>query len=155
MGRALPTIILAFAVLVRQPPQVEHPSTTLQAAGACIASIGRSFLQAVGAMYSMQGGRQTSAYSQAADSLPQKASTGPSGAAGAEADSVSESADNIAFPRLYGYEIVRELPHQADAFTQGLEYDRRCAKTAKGDGFRCTDIFWESTGEVLGPLQPL
>ena len=61
----------------------------------------------------------------------------------------SPDAVDSAFPWLYGYDIVRELPHQADAFTQGLEYDKRCTKTVKGDGFECVDIFWESTGEHL------
>lgn len=48
-------------------------------------------------------------------------------------------------PELLTYRIVRELPHDPEAFTQGLQYDVACT----ADGSNCTDIFWESTGECL------
>ena len=35
---------------------------------------------------------------------------------------------------------MAEYPHDAAAFTQGLEYDERC------DGGTCKQVFWESTG---------
>ena len=43
--------------------------------------------------------------------------------------------------QLYDYKVVKEYPHDPDAFTQGLEFDRRC-----DSGNYCRDIFWESTG---------
>ena len=39
-------------------------------------------------------------------------------------------------PQLYSYDIVETYPHDPNAFTQGLDYD-------KVDG---ADVFWESTG---------
>lgn len=51
-----------------------------------------------------------------------------------------------AAPALFTYRIVKELPHDPAAFTQGLQYDRRCADGPKN----CTDVFWESTGEGPG-----
>lgn len=38
--------------------------------------------------------------------------------------------------KMYTYEVVRKLPHDARAFTQGLEYE------VNGD----VEVFWESTG---------
>ena len=35
---------------------------------------------------------------------------------------------------------MQTYPHDPNAFTQGLEYDKSCNATA------CQDIFWESTG---------
>jgi glutamine cyclotransferase len=43
-------------------------------------------------------------------------------------------------PQLYGYSIVAEFPHDARAFTQGLQHDTVCEANA------CRDVFWESTG---------
>ena len=39
-------------------------------------------------------------------------------------------------PKLFTYEVVRELPHDPRAFTQGLQFDRHNGK----------EVFWESTG---------
>lgn len=51
-------------------------------------------------------------------------------------------------PDLYGYRVVREFPHQPDAFTQGLEFERRCEQTsADGKAGQCRDVLWESTGD--------
>ena len=46
-------------------------------------------------------------------------------------------------PRLQTYHIARVLPHDPDAFTQGLEFDKICDNST-GD---CKDVFWESTGD--------
>ncbi|GAB4818412.1 hypothetical protein N2152v2_005458 [Parachlorella kessleri] len=48
----------------------------------------------------------------------------------------------LAGPELLTYKVVQEFPHDPEAFTQGLQYDRACA----ADGFSCKDILWESTG---------
>lgn len=45
-------------------------------------------------------------------------------------------------PTLLVAEIKAAYPHDARAFTQGLEYDER---NCDGQG-KCTEIFWESTG---------
>lgn len=37
-------------------------------------------------------------------------------------------------------QALQTYPHDPDAFTQGLEYQRACNRTG------CQDIFWESTG---------
>lgn len=59
-------------------------------------------------------------------------------------------------PKLYGYTITRELPHQQEAFTQGLEFERRCAPKAAGEKKgRCRDILWESTGSETPRLLAL
>jgi glutamine cyclotransferase len=39
-------------------------------------------------------------------------------------------------PQLFTYDMVKEYPHDPDAFTQGLQFD------SSGD----TEFFWESTG---------
>ena len=39
-------------------------------------------------------------------------------------------------PKIFTYEIVRELPHDPRAFTQGLQFDRHEGR----------ETFWESTG---------
>lgn len=44
-------------------------------------------------------------------------------------------------PLLFGYEVVAEYPHDARAFTQGLQHDSLCSSADS-----CTDVFWESTG---------
>lgn len=44
---------------------------------------------------------------------------------------------------LSNYSIIQTYPHDPNAFTQGLEYDRICNST---DASSCQDIFWESTG---------
>ncbi|EIE19700.1 glutamine cyclotransferase [Coccomyxa subellipsoidea C-169] len=41
-----------------------------------------------------------------------------------------------ATPQLFTYDVVKEYPHDPDAFTQGLQFDRAGA----------TEFFWESTG---------
>lgn len=38
--------------------------------------------------------------------------------------------------KMYTYEIVRQLPHDATAFTQGIEYEV----------YKGREVFWESTG---------
>lgn len=48
-------------------------------------------------------------------------------------------------PTILTYSKVAEYPHDPDAFTQGLEYDRSC-KTDSSSVEKCSDIFWESTG---------
>ena len=103
--------------------------------------------QAICALFTRQDGSAGPASSSTADSATQAAGDSPLSGSSTEGGLPPEDAGPAGgFPRLYSYEVVRELPHQADAFTQGLEYDKQCAKTAKGDGFECTDIFWESTG---------
>ncbi len=44
-----------------------------------------------------------------------------------------------ATPQLFTYDVVKEYPHDPDAFTQGLQFDRAGA----------TEFFWESTGRQL------
>ena len=39
-------------------------------------------------------------------------------------------------PQLYGYTMIKEYPHDPDAFTQGLDFDRNAT----------LEFFWESTG---------
>ena len=46
------------------------------------------------------------------------------------------SASPSSGPQLYSYDIIETYPHDPNAFTQGLDYD-------KVDG---ADVFWESTG---------
>ena len=46
------------------------------------------------------------------------------------------SASPSSGPQLYSYDIIETYPHDPNAFTQGLDYD-------KVDG---ADAFWESTG---------
>ncbi|KAF8068414.1 hypothetical protein HT031_002103 [Scenedesmus sp. PABB004] len=46
---------------------------------------------------------------------------------------------------LYGYEVVAEYPHDARAFTQGLQYDTLCSGPP-GAQSDCRAVFWESTG---------
>eukprot|EP00887_Chlorella_sp_A99_P001214 scaffold14.g1214.t1 len=46
-------------------------------------------------------------------------------------------------PKLYTFRIVKELPHDPGAFTQGLQFDRLCEG---GKGGRCREVLWESTG---------
>ncbi|KAK9807120.1 hypothetical protein WJX73_007187 [Symbiochloris irregularis] len=48
-------------------------------------------------------------------------------------------------PKVFVYETVKEYPHDPTAFTQGLEFEPRCTKDAKGVE-TCVDAFWESTG---------
>ena len=50
-------------------------------------------------------------------------------------------------PRLYGYKVAATFPHDPQAFTQGLEYDRVCS--GAGGKQRCDDVLWESTGAHL------
>lgn len=45
-------------------------------------------------------------------------------------------------PRLYTFEVVRELPHDPRAFTQGLQFDVHEGR----------EVFWESTG-IYGQSQ--
>ena len=100
-------------------------------------------------MYTRHSGSDVPRSSRTADSAAQQASVRRPSDVSTDGGSLPDEAGLAGdFPWLYGYEVVRELPHQADAFTQGLEYDKRCAKTSAGDGFECTDIFWESTGAL-------
>lgn len=46
-------------------------------------------------------------------------------------------------PRLHSYDIKAVYPHNPNAFTQGLEYEKLCFSAAN-----CTDILWESTGNL-------
>ncbi len=151
-GRAIATICAAFAVLVQKPTPSsigaicaaavpQQPRLKTAADNANIAA------QAVCAVYTGQTGSSSPASNQTAGKAAQQASVSQSSDT-VSADGASDDAGPAGvFPWLYGYEVVRELPHQADAFTQGLEFDKRCAKTPAGDGFECTDIFWESTGK--------
>ncbi|GBF98197.1 hypothetical protein Rsub_10697 [Raphidocelis subcapitata] len=47
-------------------------------------------------------------------------------------------------PKLYGYSVKNEMPHDPNAFTQGLVYAPRC--TGPNGGPPCEDFFYESTG---------
>ncbi len=40
-------------------------------------------------------------------------------------------------PQLFTYDLVKEYPHDPNAFTQGIEFDRNGA----------LEFFWESTGK--------
>ena len=112
--------------------------------------------QAVCAVYTRQTGSNVPVPDQTAGKATQQGSVSRPSDISADGGSLPDAAGPAgAFPRLYGYEVVRELPHQADAFTQGLEFDKRCAKTAAGDGFECTDIFWESTGALACAAMPV
>jgi hypothetical protein len=44
-------------------------------------------------------------------------------------------------PQLWGYDVVTELPHDARAYTQGLQHDVICDAQNS-----CSEVFWESTG---------
>ena len=59
-----------------------------------------------------------------------------------EADEAGEDADGGASdaPAVYTYTLVAEFPHDPQAFTQGLQFDRACG------GGSCRDVLWESTG---------
>lgn len=48
-------------------------------------------------------------------------------------------------PRVYRHRVVRELPHDRQAFTQGLQFDRVCDGEGEGED-ACREVFWESTG---------
>ena len=56
------------------------------------------------------------------------------------------SQDGQAGPELLTYKVVNEFPHDPEAFTQGLQFDRAC----EGDGSSCKDVLWESTGGWVG-----
>lgn len=45
-------------------------------------------------------------------------------------------------PTLWTYSVTAEYPHDSQAFTQGLQFDRVCDDDSKA----CYDVFWESTG---------
>lgn len=47
-------------------------------------------------------------------------------------------------PRLFRFNVVDELPHDSQAFTQGLQFDRICE--TGGQKHKCREVFWESTG---------
>ena len=48
---------------------------------------------------------------------------------------------------LSNVQALQTYPHDPDAFTQGLEYQRVCNRTG------CHEVFWESTGAAaLGQL---
>lgn len=61
-------------------------------------------------------------------------------------------ASRTLLPKIYAYETVHEYPHDASAFTQGLEYDKNCTMGSNG-AQTCVDRLWESTGKHswLGP----
>ena len=44
-------------------------------------------------------------------------------------------------PRLHSYDIKAVYPHNPNAFTQGLEFEKLCNPPGN-----CTDVLWESTG---------
>jgi hypothetical protein len=46
-------------------------------------------------------------------------------------------------PTLFKVQVMAELPHDAGAFTQGLQYDVVCDDE---EGAACREVFWESTG---------
>ncbi|KAL4444056.1 hypothetical protein ABPG75_011793 [Micractinium tetrahymenae] len=46
-------------------------------------------------------------------------------------------------PRVYRFRVLRELPHDHRAFTQGLQFDRICDGESRSN---CREVFWESTG---------
>ena len=46
-----------------------------------------------------------------------------------------------ASPQLYTYDLVKEYPHDSNAFTQGIEFDRSGT----------LEFFWESTGKDSNP----
>lgn len=48
-------------------------------------------------------------------------------------------------PNLYTYEVIRELPHDRTAYTQGLQYEKICDRD-DGSESSCREIMWESTG---------
>lgn len=48
-------------------------------------------------------------------------------------------------PNLFTYNVVAEYPHDPEAFTQGLEFERRC-KDKPSPASACRNILWESTG---------
>ena len=48
-------------------------------------------------------------------------------------------------PRVFAYETLQEFPHDPTAFTQGLEFEKRCVAGEAG-AQTCVDAFWESTG---------
>mmetsp|Transcript_27745 Transcript_27745/g.70722 ORF Transcript_27745/g.70722 Transcript_27745/m.70722 type:complete len:285 (-) Transcript_27745:299-1153(-) len=45
-------------------------------------------------------------------------------------------------PKIAGYSVIAEYPHDPQAFTQGIQFDRSCDNDSK----ECCDVFWESTG---------
>jgi glutamine cyclotransferase len=53
-----------------------------------------------------------------------------------EAPAKDAQSNEQRLPKLYSYEVVRELPHDPRAFTQGLQFDRHGGR----------EVFWESTG---------
>lgn len=92
--------------------------------------------QAICAIYSRRSSAESSSSARGRPSQQRRAAPGE-GASSRRANR----------PTLYGYTIVRELPHQQEAFTQGLEFERRCApKAADEKKAQCRDILWESTG---------
>lgn len=62
---------------------------------------------------------------------------------------VAPSPTTFSYPKIFAYETIAEYPHDAGAFTQGLEYEKACMPTAGGEQ-NCTDAFWESTGMPYG-----
>ena len=56
-----------------------------------------------------------------------------------------------ALPKVYGYEVVNEYEHDPQAFTQGLEHDRKCQPPNQNGRVICTDVLWESTGLLSCP----
>ncbi|MEW5318612.1 MAG: hypothetical protein WDW38_009822 [Sanguina aurantia] len=54
----------------------------------------------------------------------------------------SETPVDPSQPLLWSYDTVAEYPHDPNAFTQGLTFDRECSDSSQ----QCFDVFWESTG---------
>ena len=49
--------------------------------------------------------------------------------------------------KVHSFEIKATYPHNPNAFTQGLEYEKICTSTDN-----CTEVLWESTGTDLHKL---
>ena len=61
------------------------------------------------------------------------------GMSGSTPSSAASGSSSSSGPQLYSYDLIDTYPHDPDAFTQGLDYD-------KVDG---QDVFWESTGTAF------
>lgn len=80
----------------------------------------------------------------AAGGLPLKDAAGAAAVQGTGATAQGTGAAAAAVqPTVHGFKVVRELPHDPLAFTQGLEFGRSCPDGASG---ACADVLWESTG---------
>jgi hypothetical protein len=116
-------IFLLLIAAGRRPAAAETAATLAQQPGAGAATAGVRPLEGAAGV----AAGQVTAATQGAGAATQGA-----GAAAAAAQ-----------PTVHGFKVVRELPHDPLAFTQGLEFGRRCPDGAAG---ACTDVLWESTG---------